>query len=517
MQQAADDRCRLLDGATLHGADRRERVVSDAHVPPAAPGRSLTGKPARDPRRSIARRSTCVMRYQTVQRTRHAFGERPAEHDVGRLDARDRRRLDASGVEPAVDPVAGEHEVRRSPTRRPAGGTARCPATTGRNGRTASSLVVKCWASKPPWSTSHRNRSAPTACGHRSPIGSGQQATAAARAGPLSARRAIVEPTRRSRPGPVAGPRCPASPPSRAGDPSMRTCRTARGPPLTVAPSCGQPSSASVSREPRLEASAWRRWHVGAPCPPTRGDASISSGTHRRERTERAASTTVSKSRPRCSVTSSTAARRRAAAGRTGSTAIPSPARARRRSASAAGRDASASDLVLRRDAVGADVAARDGRARSARHGRRSAWYSGANTTSPMPGVHLPEDRAAVLEEQLRRQEQAETGGERRTLGVALLVGEHEVVHRVDERRPDGLLADAPWPTQPVAGSRGRRSWRTARASPSRRRRCIPHTHVRDEVDELCQCAVPASLRTTAEQSSRRLPAGATPADRRSS
>ena len=49
-------------------------------------------------------------------------------------------------------------------------------------------------------------------------------------------------------------------------------------------------------------------------------------------------------------------------------------------------------------------------------------------------GPHLPEDGTAVLEEQLRGQEEAKPGGEPRTFGIAALVGEHQVVHPAHER-----------------------------------------------------------------------------------
>ncbi len=52
---------------------------------------------------------------------------------------------------------------------------------------------------------------------------------------------------------------------------------------------------------------------------------------------------------------------------------------------------------------------------------------------------HLPEDRAAVVEEHLPRQQQTGPGCEPRALGVAVLVAEHEVVHDPDQRRLDGL------------------------------------------------------------------------------
>src|SRR5262249_32779525 len=49
-------------------------------------------------------------------------------------------------------------------------------------------------------------------------------------------------------------------------------------------------------------------------------------------------------------------------------------------------------------------------------------------------GAHLPEDGPAVLEEQLRGQEEAEPGGEPGTFRVAALVREYQVVHPAHER-----------------------------------------------------------------------------------
>ena len=64
------------------------------------------------------------------------------------------------------------------------------------------------------------------------------------------------------------------------------------------------------------------------------------------------------------------------------------------------------------------------------------------------PGRHLPEDRTLVLEQDKSDQEDHDPGGDRRPLGIGLLVAEHQVVQTAHEGRLEhiGMAAVTDYP-----------------------------------------------------------------------